>query len=121
MGSSPTSGMENIMKLVDINFHKSCSLTSMNSLALEDQERLMELGFINGCDVCPLSRYGRSLIVEIHNAKIALDCKFAEQIDVAHMAELVDAPDLGSGSLQSGGSIPSVGTGELAERLLHQS
>ena len=93
----------------------------MDSLSLEDQERLMERGFVNGCDVCPLSRYGRSLVVEIHNAKIAIDCKLAEQIDVAHMAELVDAPDLGSGSFQSGGSIPSVGIGELAERLLHQS
>ena len=97
------------MKLIDIKLTKTCSLLSLEDLTEEEQEKLMEHGFISGCSVCPLNKYGRTLVVEIEKNKIAIDCKLAEQIDVAHMAELVDAPDLGSGSLQSGGSIPSVG------------
>lgn len=71
------------MKLIDIKFNETCSLDSFPELNITEQERLLELGFVGGCVLCPLNKHGRSLIIEIENAKIALDCKIAQKINVS--------------------------------------
>lgn len=54
----------------------------MDELTEDQQEKLMELGFVSGCEVCPLNRYGRNLVVEVQRYKFAIDCKLAEKINV---------------------------------------
>lgn len=70
------------MKLIDIQLTKTCSLESMDDLTEDQQEKLMELGFVSGCEVCPLNKFGRSLVVKVQQEKFAIDCKLAEKINV---------------------------------------
>lgn len=54
----------------------------MDDLTEDQQEKLMELGFVSGCEVCPLNKFGRSLVVKVQQEKFAIDCKLAEKINV---------------------------------------
>lgn len=68
------------MKLTDIKLNKETTVISVDNC--EYQQKLLVLGFVSGCKVCPLQNSNDTILVDIKGCRYAMSKELLNHINV---------------------------------------
>jgi len=68
------------MKLTEAELHKRFNVVDIQSCPY--QQRLLELGIMKGCEVCPLNNLNGTVLVDIKGCRYAFGEEIAKHINV---------------------------------------
>lgn len=69
------------MKLTDTKVNEKVEITSVDSGSY--QHRLLSMGMIEGCPVCPLQKNGTTTLVDVNGCRYALSKDITDCIHVS--------------------------------------
>lgn len=68
------------MKLTDVKLNKETTVISVDNC--EYQQKLLVLGFISGCKVCPIQSSDETFLVDIKGCRYMMSKEVVEHINV---------------------------------------
>jgi Fe2+ transport system protein FeoA len=69
------------MKLTDTKINEKVKITSVDSGSY--QHRLLSMGMIEGCSVCPLQKNGTTILVDVNGCHYAMSKEITDCIHVS--------------------------------------